>query len=140
MNKALIYPYAKYLTPLKYRGTNRHYIIHVINRIRTCRKQISAKLRIADILAFWSLSRFVTKFPPSTSSTRATSVLSPIILSLQTFLSQLLLLTCRKQISAKLRTADNFAFCTYQKLIRKTRNDNSQQILENIGYGLGATP
>ena len=23
---------------------------------------------------------------------------------------------------------------------RKTRNENSQQILENIGYGLGVTP
>ena len=27
-------------------------IIHVINHIRTCRKQISAKLRTADIFAF----------------------------------------------------------------------------------------
>ena len=27
--------------------------------------------------------------------------------------------SCRKQISAKLRTADIFAFCTYQKLIEK---------------------
>ena len=31
-------------------------IIHVINHIRTCRKQISAKLRTADIFAFSHLS------------------------------------------------------------------------------------
>ena len=51
MNKTLIYPYANYLTPLKYRGTTDS-IIHLINHIRTCRKQISAKLRTADIFAF----------------------------------------------------------------------------------------
>ena len=42
--------------------------------------------------SFWSLSRFITKFPRSTSATRAISVLSPIILPLQTFFSRVLLL------------------------------------------------
>ena len=50
MNKTLIYPYANYLTPLKYQETDT--IIHLINRLRMCRKQISAKLRTADIFAF----------------------------------------------------------------------------------------
>ena len=39
-----------------------------------------------------------------------------------------------------MQTTDIFAFSTYQKLIKKTRNEDSQQILENIGYGLGVTP
>ena len=41
---------------------------------------------------FRSLSRFITKFPQSTSFTRAITVLSPIILPLQTFFSRVLLL------------------------------------------------
>ena len=41
---------------------------------------------------FRSLSRFITKFPRSKSFTRAISVLSPIILPLQTFFSRVLLL------------------------------------------------
>ena len=39
---------------------------------------------------FRSPSRFITKFPRSTSATRAISVLSPIILPLQTFFSRVL--------------------------------------------------
>ena len=42
---------------------------------------------------FLSLSRFITKFPRSTSATRAISVLSPIILPLQMFFSWDLLLS-----------------------------------------------
>ena len=49
---------------------------------------------------------------------------------------QILLVSCRKQISAKLRTADIFIFCTLHRIICIQCNNSNTNILVNIGYGL----
>ena len=44
------------------------------------------------------------------------------------------------QVCTKVNAPKPCSFLHLPKVKRITRNENSQQILENIGYGLGATP